>query len=180
MGAMTAAIAGGVVWTYLFSYTINYAVSWKTDSDTVKQRLIITILTVLGGASFYAVMNRDMIDGALAYGLGGLCAYFAFVKRGESSAGKMKPCPKCLEENFSDSAFCEACGAGLKSDDPATLSPEMMFDKKAISDRTFICPNCATHVKASDRVCPTCNNPLPAQLDESPSKRPRNFWSSPI
>ena len=181
MGALLAAIAGGIVWTYLFSFFINSAVSVRTNSDTVKQRLAATILSVFIVISTYAFRGWSLPDELLACGIGGLLTYFAFVKTAPPAAAmiKKKECPKCFEDNYPDSAFCEACGTEFKSGEEKP-SPEEMFDKKAISDRvTFICPNCGNQVRPADRICPHCKTPLPADPVEAPGKRPRHFWVTP-
>ena len=181
MGAMITAIAGGIIWTFLFSYFFNYTLSAKTGLDTVKQRLTATILSAFIIISASACMGGNLPDELLACGIGGLLTYFIFVKKAPPVAVIIKKeCPKCFEENYSDSAFCEACGTEFKSGDEPKPSPEEMFDKKAISDRvTFVCPNCANPVKTADRTCSFCKTPLPDNPVEAPGKRPRHFWVTP-
>ena len=180
MGATIAAIVDGIVWTFLFTYFFNYSLSARTESDTSKQRLNATLLSVFIVVITYALRGRNLADEILACGTAGLVIYFAFVKKAPAAADKKKECPKCFEENFPDSDFCEGCGTEFKDENEPKPSPDEMFDKKAISDRvTFICPSCSNQVRPGDRTCPHCKTPLPADPVEAPGRRPRNFWVTP-
>lgn len=179
MAAMLSTILSGTVWTCLLSYLLNYAVTQKTKTDTVKQRLAATLATVFAAILIYAGCGGQPPEGMLVYGVGGLFTYFVFVRKGAPGPGAAKLCRKCLEKNSPEAAFCENCGAALKSEDRPKPPSDELLAKKDATDRVLACQVCGEYTSFRARACPRCGNAMPVP-DSEPVKTPRHYWPPPI